>query len=661
MASLRLPFISECSALAGFPRARREVHARGVEPRFLLEGATPNDLTADAQLGVHRRRIRPSVLADALERERAIGEHDSGLGAVDVAGAVEQRVQQLFGTRRPGLQGGDVQAGGLGMLLADFVSASRGNRPRRVAIGVVEPEPLIRPVPGQIRRVQRNELAAGAGRCATLLRGHGRNHSRPLTSTVRMGGVRNDRTTKPLPPISRAVVLEPARSTPPGAPAKRPKREKRTKREKRPKPEKRPKCLGGSDVMSRIAQPPAQIERARADQIERARAGQIERARADQIERARADMDFVPSFDALLACGEPDLMREPLRGWLAGGDRQANCADAAYVYDAWLKAGGEPELIRESLVEWLAPNAATAPNATAKGASPLYEAWLNTTGEPGLVRDGIGAWVELHGDDPVAGFLYRAWLSAGGELQAFSTRICAWLDAYTNDGSEAHSLYCAWLERGGEPALVERSLQRWLAAHAQDEATGHLCAPWLTAGGEPLLIAEPAARWLGGAHAQSERAQFLYKAWLDTGGERELLRGPIERWLSVYGEGAAANFVYEAWLKAGGEPGLVRESIRGWLAAHATDRSASIVYQVWLKAGGEPQLVSEPIRDWLTGTAATPGNAAGAAHATDRSATFVYEAWLDATGDVELVRDAIGVWLAEHGGVTPGGTDVYRS
>lgn len=30
------------------------------------------------------------MLADALERERAIGEHDSGLGAVDVAGAGEQ-------------------------------------------------------------------------------------------------------------------------------------------------------------------------------------------------------------------------------------------------------------------------------------------------------------------------------------------------------------------------------------------------------------------------------------------------------------------------------------------------------------------------------------------------------------------------------------------
>ncbi len=47
----------------------------------------------------------PGVLADALERERAVGEDDSGLGAVDVAGAVEQGVEELFRTERPGLPG----------------------------------------------------------------------------------------------------------------------------------------------------------------------------------------------------------------------------------------------------------------------------------------------------------------------------------------------------------------------------------------------------------------------------------------------------------------------------------------------------------------------------------------------------------------------------
>jgi hypothetical protein len=81
-----------------------------------------------------------------------------------------------------------------------------------------------------------------------------------------------------------------------------------------------------------------------------------------QIERVAADADFAPSavfapsFDEVLISGEPELMREPLRRWLARGDR----AGANYVYEAWLKAGGEPELIRESLLQWLAGNAAAA-------------------------------------------------------------------------------------------------------------------------------------------------------------------------------------------------------------------------------------------------------------------------------------------------------------
>ena len=263
---------------------------------------------------------------------------------------------------------------------------------------------------------------------------------------------------------------------------------------------------------------------------------QIERAGADQIERAYAganyansanSADFAPSFADLLATGERELIREPLREWLAKGDR----AGATYVYEAWLKAGGEPELIRESLRKWLAdsatapgntaPGNATAPdNATAERASFVYTAWLKVTGEVELVREALGAWFELHGEFPAAGYVYCAWLSAGGEVQAFSERICDWLAAHTNDQGEAHNLYSMWLQRGGEPALVAPSLERWLAAHEQDETAGPVCASWLKAGGEPLLIAEPAARWLS-AYARIERACFLYTAWLQRGGERE--------------------------------------------------------------------------------------------------------------------------------------------
>ena len=178
-----------------------------------------------------------------------------------------------------------------------------------------------------------------------------------------------------------------------------------------------------------------------------------------QRERYRANVDFTPSarfapsFQELLDSGDLELMRGPLRGWLARGDR----AGATDVYGGWLKAGGEPGLIRESLMEWLAGNAAAA-----REASFVYSAWLQATGEVGLVRDALGSWVELHGDDPMASFLYCDWLSAGGEPQAFSGPICDWLAAHTNDDEgRAHHLYSAWLQHGGEPSLVARSLERW--------------------------------------------------------------------------------------------------------------------------------------------------------------------------------------------------------
>ena len=101
------------------------------------------------------------------------------------------------------------------------------------------------------------------------------------------------------------------------------------------------------------------------------------------IQCVGAGADFVPSFGDLLDTGEPELIREPLRRWLARGDR----AGATYVYEAWLKAGGEPELIRESLLAWLAGNAA------AEEASFVYSAWLQATGEPALIRESLLQWL----------------------------------------------------------------------------------------------------------------------------------------------------------------------------------------------------------------------------------------------------------------------------
>ncbi len=64
---------------------------------------------------------------------------------LDVAGAIEQGIQQLFRTERPGLSRGDVQAGGLGMTVADLVYAGAEDRQRRVGISDNGSSPLRTP------------------------------------------------------------------------------------------------------------------------------------------------------------------------------------------------------------------------------------------------------------------------------------------------------------------------------------------------------------------------------------------------------------------------------------------------------------------------------------------------------------------------------------
>ena len=136
------------------------------------------------------------MLADALERQRTVDEHDSGLHPLDVAGAIEQGIQQLFRTERPGLSRGEVQAGGLGMTVADLVYAGAEDRQRRVGIGVVEPE----------NRASERFQARSAGSRTTSSsvlaavrissEGTGRNHSRLISHGE--DAVGNDRTTKGL-------------------------------------------------------------------------------------------------------------------------------------------------------------------------------------------------------------------------------------------------------------------------------------------------------------------------------------------------------------------------------------------------------------------------------------------------------------------------------
>jgi hypothetical protein len=63
----------------------------------------------------------------------------------------------------------------------------------------------------------------------------------------------------------------------------------------------------------------------------------IERAGAGEADAVQA---YTPSFEDLFDTGDPELLREPIRDWLAAN---ATNRSATFVLQEWLESGGGPE------------------------------------------------------------------------------------------------------------------------------------------------------------------------------------------------------------------------------------------------------------------------------------------------------------------------------
>ncbi len=142
------------------------------------------------------------------------------------------------------------------------------------------------------------------------------------------------------------------------------------------------------------------------------------------IEPAGACQAFRPTFSELLASEDRELLREPLRRWMAKREERAS---AAFIYEGCLRAGGEPGFVRDSIREWLQSN------AEAQSARAVYAAWLAAGGEPALLQGPIGRWVAVHGDEPAARFVYVTWLMAAKDVRPFAEPISAWLAAHVDE------------------------------------------------------------------------------------------------------------------------------------------------------------------------------------------------------------------------------------
>ena len=292
--------------------------------------------------------------------------------------------------------------------------------------------------------------------------------------------------------------------------------------------------------------------------------------------------------------GELELVREPIRRWLAD---HATAPNASFVYKAWLDARGDRELVREPISAWLGEH------ATARDAQFVYKAWLDAGGKRELVREPMSRWLAEHATAREASFVYTGWLDAGGERDLVRDPISRWL-AERATAREARFVYKAWLDAGGERELAREPMSRWLAEHATAREASFVYGGWLDAGGERDLVRDPISRWLA-EHATAHEAQFVYKAWLDAGGARDLVRDPISRWLHDHGTVLDAGYIYGAWLKAGGAFGQVRADLERWVHANRGQEKAGLLLK---HVAREPALSLETVRDILEWCANFPSN-----------------------------------------------------
>ncbi len=284
----------------------------------------------------------------------------------------------------------------------------------------------------------------------------------------------------------------------------------------------------------------------------------------------------------LLDCEDRELMREPLRRWLAAGGGRGR--RDVLVYEAWLRAGGEPEPIAEALEVWLAAH------GRCEQAQLILKAWLTAGGQRERVQGAIGRWLQEHACAPPARFVYVAWLLSGGDLQTFRGQLVSWLDAYGDD-LDAHYVLRAWLERGGDPQAVAGPAMGWLRCHQECEPAGVLCSAWLRAGGEPAAIEAAARRWIA-VHGEIFAAGFLYEAWLSRGAERRTLAEPVRRWLARHGGHQGAHCVRRAW-RAGGEP--VQRLLSG--RSQAAGRGEPLAVELQARSLGEDVVVAVVVED----------------------------------------------------------------
>ncbi|MGH2879440.1 MAG: hypothetical protein ACRDK4_07545 [Solirubrobacteraceae bacterium] len=137
-----------------------------------------------------------------------------------------------------------------------------------------------------------------------------------------------------------------------------------------------------------------------------------------------AVQEFRPSFSELPASEEPDLIREPLRRWIAVHGEESS---ARFVYGAWLSAMHEPGIVHGAIGAWIERH------GLRDSARFVYAAWLAVDGERTVVQEPIRRWLAIHGDEPAARFVLVAWLMATKDPHVFAAEIDRRLAAHADD------------------------------------------------------------------------------------------------------------------------------------------------------------------------------------------------------------------------------------
>jgi len=141
-----------------------------------------------------------------------------------------------------------------------------------------------------------------------------------------------------------------------------------------------------------------------------------------------------------------------------------------------VEAGGEPDFVRESIRGWLVAH------ATDPSACFVCEAWLQATGEVTSCAMRSGAWLAEHGGGGARGDVRSTGrgFQAGGDPELLREPIRDWLAANATKRSASFVLQ-KWLENGGDPAPSAIACGAGCAFTAR--ARRPVCAPRVGQGG----------------------------------------------------------------------------------------------------------------------------------------------------------------------------------